>query len=131
MVATQLLDVAHVLGVQRAAGPVGVARKLAPLAAGVLERERLAQVLLRLDVVLHELEVQRAQVTHGLAQDRDDARARLQLGDARGGGARPQVHRRCLPRELPRLRAFEQPHVVLEARRRFGLLARSRDIMPA
>ena len=42
----------------------------------------------------------RVEKARGLAQDRDDARFRLQLCDLPGGGVRPEVDRSCLARAL-------------------------------
>ena len=87
MVAAQLLDVAHVVGIQQHLRTVRAARDVATFAASAFERHRLAEVLLGLDVILQQLQMQRAQEARGLAQDRDDARVGLQLRDASGGGA--------------------------------------------
>ena len=81
------------------------ARDVLAFAPAAFERDRVLEVLLRLDVAREELEVQRAQEVDGLAQDRDDARPRRNLRDPRGSGVRAQVLRRGLARPLLRPRA--------------------------
>jgi hypothetical protein len=73
--AGQLLDVAHVVGVEKRLGPVGVGGHAAPLPALVLELQRPLEVGLALDVDLQPLAMERDQEARGLAQDRDDLRS--------------------------------------------------------
>ncbi len=58
--------------------------------------------------------MQRAQEARRLAQDRDDARVRLHLGDRAGRRARPQVQRRGLTDPLAGRPRREQRQVLLE-----------------
>jgi hypothetical protein len=64
---------------------------VAAFGARRLELQRTAQVVLGLDVGGEQLQVQRAQEARGLAQDRDAAGRRRELGDPRRGGLREQV----------------------------------------
>ena len=123
VIAAQLLDVAHVVGVLEQLRAERAPRDAPALPAGVLERHRAAQAADRLDVRLQQLQVQRGQEAGGLAQDRDDAGLGRDLCDARGGGARPQIGRGGLARELPRSGVREQRHVLVE---RLGAEARHR-----
>ncbi len=82
MEAAQLLDVAHVLGVEQRLGVMTAARDalaaraLASSSAIALRKSFWVSTLLE-----HHLQMERAQEARRLAQDRDDARVRLQLGD--------------------------------------------------
>ncbi len=119
--ATQLLDVPHVLRVQELGsqkGSVGCLR--APL---LLERERLAKVLLRLHVAGDHLQVVGAQIAGGLAQDRDDARVGRERRDLGGRGRRANVLGRGVADSLPRSRVGEQRQVALERLRPVGRFA--------
>ncbi len=86
VVAAQLLDVAHALGVAQHLGQRPSAHDRA-----ALQRERRAQIALALDVILQVAAGAASAEARGLAQDRDDPRVGLQLGDA---ARRPTGERR-------------------------------------
>src|SRR5271163_1254091 len=94
--------------------PCAPARNLPALASFTLERERPAEVRLRLAVVLQQLQMQRREEADRLAQDRDDAGGGHQLGDVRRGLVRAEVQRRGLAGALPRTGAGKQREIVLE-----------------
>src|SRR5580693_5102319 len=108
MVALQLLHVAHVLRVYEQLRLGRVAWQPSALRTLLVERQRLTEIGLDLDVGSQELKVQRAQEARGLAQDRDDARLRLHRRDPARGGLRPKVTRRGLTDSLLRRGRLEQ-----------------------
>src|SRR5439155_24738663 len=103
---------------------VGVAPHTLSRALYLLGGEGTTKVGLGLDAVLHQLEVQRAHEARRLAQDGDDARARLDLCYRARGDARPQVGGRGLAPELAGPGLVEERKVVIEWRRDSPRLAR-------
>src|SRR5262249_28040679 len=81
----------------------------------VLESDGTSKIFLHLDVSLNELEMQRAQEACWLAQDRDDSRIWLHLGDTPCSRGRPQVEHRSLAGALIGSCWLEQRQVLVQA----------------
>ena len=88
MVAPQLLDVADVVGVQQRCGRCEPRGIRLPSRGARSSASALREVLLGLDVVLQQLQVQRAQEARRLAQDRDDPRVRAAPRRSRAAAVR-------------------------------------------
>jgi len=106
-ISPQLLDISHMLGVQKRQWPQPPTREILSRPPVLLESKRRAQVILGLDPRLYELQVNGAQEAGGLAQDRDDARRRLNLRDQRRGRVGPEIGRRRLAQDLICARTIE------------------------
>ncbi len=80
---------------------------MSSLTPGILQCERLAEVLLRLEITLHKLKMKRMQKAGGLPQDHNKLGGRLDRRNGAGGVTRAQIEDRGLSDALPWLRRLK------------------------